>query len=256
MTNIAGMTTAMTTSTSMDTPTQQATSIRMTETPAARLALQVWLSPSFPVGAFAYSHGIEAAVDAGDIHDAASLQGWIGDLVAYGALRNDAVLLALAYRATQAADWGALRDVNGLALALAPSKERHLETSAQGTAFVTAARAAWPCRELDTLAEMAAAGTAYPVALATAAAAHGVSLVAALEAYGLAFISNLVSAAVRLGPIGQTDGQRIIAALMEAVAACATYAAKATVDDLGGAAMRSDIAAMRHETLYSRLFRS
>ena len=242
--------------TSMRTTANTVTNTRMTDTPAARLALQVWLSPSFPVGAFAYSHGIETAVDDGDIHDAATLQGWIGDLVLHGSLRNDAVLLALAWRATQAADWEALREVNALALALAPSRERHLETSAQGMAFITAARASWPCRELDTLAEMSGAGAAYPVALATAAAAHQVPLAATAEAYGLAFVSALVSAAVRLGPIGQTDGQRIIAALMEAVGTCAAFASQATVDDLGGASMRSDVASMRHETLYSRLFRS
>ena len=219
------------------------------------LPLLIWLSPAFPVGAFAYSHGLEAAVEAGDIANAATLQAWLDDLVRYGSLRTDALLAACAWRAAVAGDLAAIIEINDLTLALAPSKERHLETTGQGNAFVTAVQASWPSDLMGQLAQ-GAEPIAYPVAVAVAAAAHGVPLPALLDAFLVAFAGNLVSAAVRLGPVGQTDGQRIIARLVPALREAAQMAASGTLDDLGSAALRSDIAAMRHETQYSRLFRS
>ena len=219
------------------------------------LPLLIWLSPAFPVGAFAYSHGLEAAVEAGDIANAATLQAWLDDLVRFGSLRSDALLAACAWRAAAAGDMAAAIEINDLTLALAPSKERHLETAAQGGAFVTAVQASWPCALIAQLARQADT-IAYPVAVAVAAAAHDVPLPALLDAYLVAFAGNLVSAAVRLGPVGQTDGQKIIARLVPALREAAHLATTGTLDDLGSAALRSDIAAMRHETQYSRLFRS
>ncbi len=245
------------------------TSIRMTDPARARrplasdsqdsagsaLPLLIWLSPAFPVGAFAYSHGLEAAVEAGDIANAATLQAWLEDLVRFGSLRSDALLVACAWRAAVAGDMASVLEINDLTLALAPSKERHLETTGQGNAFVTAVQASWPSDLMGELAQ-GAEPVAYPVAVAVAAAAHGVRLPALLDAFLVAFAGNLVSAAVRLGPVGQTDGQRIIARLVPALRETAQMAASGTLDDLGSAALRSDIAAMRHETQYSRLFRS
>ena len=219
----------------------------------ADLLLQAWLSPAFPVGGFAYSHGLEAAVEAGDIADAATLRQWLLDLVEHGSLRNDMILLAAAARAT---DDAKLAEINALALALAPSKERHLETLAQGDAFAAAARAAFPCEAIERFAALAAAGAAYPVALGVAAAGHGVPPAPACRAFGLAFVAALVSAAARLGCIGQTDAQKTLASLIPPLTSAAAFAATSTLADLGGAAIRSEIASMRHETQYSRLFRS
>ncbi|MBL8588938.1 MAG: urease accessory protein UreF [Methylobacteriaceae bacterium] len=215
--------------------------------------LVVWLSPAFPVGAFAYSHGLEWAVESGDVRDAVTVQAWLRDIVERGALRNDLILLAGASRAVAARDFAALRDVDDLALALAGSRERRLETSAQGAAFLVAMRAAWPC---EALAAIIGDEHAYPVMVGAAAAAHAVPVAPALEAYALAFIANLVSAATRLGPIGQTEGQRVIATLLPAAQDAARRALHSTLDDLGGCALRSDIAAIKHETQYSRIFRS
>jgi urease accessory protein len=225
------------------------------EAGASLLTLMVWLSPAFPVGSFAYSHGLERAVEAGDVMDAASLQSWLIDLLDCGAPRADAILFATAFGAATAGDWPALMETNALAVALGVSAERRLETTAQGAAFVAAARAAWDCDPLRRLGE-SDERTAYPVAVAAAAAGHRLSLDASLEAFLLALIANFVSAVLRLGPIGQTDGQRIQAALMPNIRALAREAAHARLADLGGAAFRADIAAMRHETQYSRLFRS
>ncbi|PTM38700.1 urease accessory UreF family protein [Bosea sp. 124] len=223
---------------------------------AAHLPLMVWLSPSFPVGAFAYSHGLEWAFESGDLHDAATLRDWLDALVAHGSLRNDLILFACTARAVGTSDDAALVEIAELALALANSAERRLETVTQGNAFVAAVRAAWPCAAIDRLKSVWNGDVAYPVAVAVASAGHGVPLLASLDAYGLAFVANLVSASVRLGIVGQTDGQKITAALVPAVQAAAAVAEPATLDDLGGCALRSDIASLRHETQYSRLFRS
>lgn len=223
---------------------------------SAHLPLMIWLSPSFPVGAFAYSHGLEWAFEAGDLHDADTLLDWLDALVTNGSLRNDLILFAAAYHAVQDADDAVLREVAELALALANSAERRLETVTQGNAFVAALRASWPCPAIERLPELWSGDVAYPVGVAVAAAGHDLPLDDSLRAYGLGFVANLVSASVRLGIVGQTDGQRITAALVPALHAAAEAAGRATLEDLGGCAFRSDIASLRHETQYSRLFRS
>ena len=218
------------------------------------LPLLVWLSPAFPVGSFAYSHGLESAVDADAIRDAATLAAWLADLVRYGAMRADGVLLAAAYRADNARE---AATVNALALALAPTLERHLETGSQGTAFLRAIRAAWPAPAIERFATALGDGdAAYPVAIGVVARAHAMPLRQTLDAFATAALQSLVSAALRLGPIGQSEAQTIIAALCPALADLAAWAESATLDDLGTCAFRSDIASMRHETQYSRLFRS
>jgi urease accessory protein len=220
----------------------------------ALLPLMLWLSPAFPVGSFAYSQGLEWGVENGDICDARSLGGWLVDLLTFGAPRADAILFAESFRAAEAEDWNALAEANELAVALANSAERRLETTAQGAAFVAAARAAWDCAPLRRLE--AEERVAYPVAVAAAAAGHGLPLEASLQAFILAQVAAAVSAVVRLGSIGQTDGQKIQATLIPRIRALAREAAGSTLADLGSSAFRADIASMRHETQYSRLFRS
>ena len=258
MTKIAVMITAMTTIMAihmiMITRMVMRTRTNMTET--AGLPLLVWLSPSFPVGAFAYSHGLEWAVEAGDINNAATCQSWISDLLVHGSGYNDAIIVAATHRAVIDRDRAALGEVAELAVAMQPSAERHLEATAQGNAFLTAARAAWEVTSLALLKSAWDGDIAYPVAVGVLAAGHDIPLPTTLDAFLLAFSANLVSAAVRLGPIGQTDGQRILAALMPTIRKIAKRASDSTLDDLGSAAFRSDLASLRHETQYTRLFRS
>ena len=218
--------------------------------------LMAWLSPAFPVGAFSYSSGIEWAVEAQDIVDAASLQRWLAVVVTEGGGFCDAALFAHAHRAVATDDDALLGEVAELAAALSPSKERHLETTSQGRAFIDAVRAAWPCAALDRLAVLWDGPIAYPVAVALTAAGHGVPLAPALHAYLHATVANLISAGVRLIPLGQTDGQRVLAALEPDIGSAATRAIATPLDDIGGAALRADLASMRHETQYTRLFRS
>jgi urease accessory protein len=215
-----------------------------------------WLSPSYPVGAFSYSSGLEWAVEAGDVCDARSLRRWLTVVIADGGGLCDAVLVVHSHAAAQAHDDAALRAVAELAAALTPSKERHLETTAQGRAFVDATRAAWPCTALDRLLATWDGPVAYPVGVGVAAAGHGIARAPAVHAYLQAVAANLVSAGIRLIPLGQTDGQRVLAALEPAIAATAERALATPLDRIGSAAFRADLASMRHETQYTRLFRS
>jgi urease accessory protein len=224
--------------------------------PAALYRLMAWLSPAYPVGAFSYSSGIEWAVEAGDIRDAASLVGWLAAMIREGSAFCDAVFLAHAHRAASAGDDAALIAAAELAAAFAPSRERFLETTAQGRAFFETTRAAWPCAALDRLAAAWEGPLAYPVAVAVASAGHGIALAPALAAYLQATAANLVSAAVRLVPLGQTDGQRVLASIEPLIAACVERALACPPEEVGGAAFRADLASMRHETQYTRLFRS
>jgi urease accessory protein len=215
-----------------------------------------WLSPAYPIGAFSYSSGIEWAVEAGDIADAAALQAWLAVMISAGSGFCDAVFFAHAYRAVADEDDAAFAAVAELAVAFASSKERHLETTAQGRAFLDTTRAAWPCAALDRLPAAWNGEVALPVAVGVACAGHSLPLAPSLSAYLHAMAANLVSAGVRLVPLGQTDGQRALAALEPVVAATAERALATALDDVGGAAFRADIASMRHETQYTRLFRS
>lgn len=222
----------------------------------AQLLLMTWFSPAYPVGSFAYSHGLEWAHEAGDVGCAATLTDWLGDLMAHGAPRSDALLLAAAWRAARAGDAPALAEAAELGLALAASSERRLESVTQGAAFLAATRAAWPCPELDALKAAAPGDAPYPVVVGAAAAGHGLALQPTLAAFAQGFAANMVSAAVRLGVVGQTDGQRVLAALMPTALELAAWATEAGLDELGACAFRSDLASLRHETQYSRLFRS
>jgi urease accessory protein len=228
----------------------------MTADPGAALyRLMAWLSPAYPVGAFSYSAGIEWAVEAGDLTDASTLGGWIEATLHDGSAFCDAVLFVHAHRATVAGDDLALRAVAELAAALAPTKERYLETTAQGRAFLETTRAAWPCAALDRLGETHRP-LAYPVAIGAACAGHAIAVAPALTAFLQALAANLVSAGVRLIPLGQTDGQRLLAGIEPEITACAARALACPLDEIGSATVRADIASMRHETQYTRLFRS
>jgi len=223
---------------------------------AALYRLMTWLSPAFPVGAFSYSSGIEWAVEAGDIIDAAALTDWLSSMLADGPGFCDGVFLAHAHRAAAASNDAGLREVAELAAAFAPSRERHLETASQGRAFIEIARAAWNCDGLDRLIAACDGAIVYPVAVGIVSSAHAIPLASTMHAFLHALTSNWISAGSRLIPLGQTDSQRTLAALEPIVVATGNRAIDATLDDLGSATFRADLASMRHETQYTRLFRS
>jgi urease accessory protein len=206
----------------------------------ALLSLTQWLSPGFPTGAFAYSHGLEWAVAQGDVHDAASAQDWVAAVVELGTGWTDAVLLACALRPD--ADHAHLADV---AQSLAGSKERLAETMALGAAFSRAQRALgrtdgpdWP----------------FPVALGAAARPLGLPAETVIALALQAFAANLMTIAVRLVPLGQSDGQAALAGLHPLIGRLAAAAAQSELSDLRGCAFRAEMAAAWHEALQPRLF--
>jgi urease accessory protein len=213
---------------------------------AGQIRLLTWLSPAFPTGAFAYSHGLEWAVETHDIRDGQTLLEWLSAVIAHGSARTDTILLRHAHRAAN--DLGALCDIAAVAVACTPSRERREEALAQGRAFLRAA-SGWGVPELPE-------DTPYCVAVGAMAGAHGIEEDATADAYLQTFVSNLISAAVRLVPLGQTTGLQTLAALEPLILETAASTKSSTLHDLGGCAFRSDLAAMRHETQYTRLFRS
>lgn len=219
------------------------TPIRMIIDPRLTL-LQQWLSPAYPVGGFAYSHGLEAAIESGAIGDIAGLQVWLEDLLTCGAGYSDPILLVAAYHCD---DVETLADIDQQARAFAPSKERLAETTLQGAAF---------CQTTAAISGHAIADLTYPVGLGYAARLHDLPLEATVHMYLHAFISNLVAASQRLMPVGQTKGQRILADLAPLIAQTARDALSSEITDLSGACFLADIVSMQHETQYSRMFRS
>ena len=210
--------------------------------------LLTWLSPAFPVGAFAWSAGLEAAIVAGTVHDRTSAQQWIGGNLTHGGMRSDAILLTEAHRAAN--DGPALHDLADLCLALSPACERHDETIGMGEAFLAAVRA-WPAN-YDPLPRPCP----YPIAVGAIASLHGIALEPTLTAFLTAVVHGQVSVAVRLVPIGQSDGLAIMAALESTIAATASDCLRAGLVAIGSAAYATDIAQMSHETLPTRIFRS
>ena len=212
--------------------------IRIPMSTDALLTLTQLLSPAYPTGSFAWSHGLENAVSQAQVHDAASLQDWLAVALAHGSGRSDAILLCAAHRG---------EDVAELADALAPSRERRLEALQQGAAFAAITRSVWGLELSD---------APYPVAVGQAAAMLGVPAVATAQVYLFSFASNLTQAAQRLMPLGQTKGQQVLAALAPICQFLGQEAATQTLDDIGSGCFAIDICSMQHETQEPRIFRS
>jgi urease accessory protein len=209
------------------------------------LRLTQWLSPAFPVSSYAYSHGLEAEIASGRVHDGETASNWIATVLEAGSGRTDAILLAAALRPS--ADFA---DLSEIARALAGSAERWEETRAQGAAFAATRRAMGgdqPDRP-------------YPVAVGEAARALAIAPATVAALYLQAFAGALVSAAVRFVPLGQAEGQCVLAAQGARIEAVAREAAEVPEDAveaaLGGAAFGADLSAMEHETQEVRLFRT
>ena len=216
----------------------------ITTEPQQLLQLMAFLSPAFPIGSFAYSHGLEWAIDDGVVTSADDVEAWIESLLTHGSGWNDAVLFAAAYDAIE----NTRKEIDELALALAASRERALETSDLGKSFTKAAA--------TLLIDKAVEFQTYPVAVAATCKDAGIGKRAALLAFLQAFSNNLIAVAVRLIPLGQTKGLEVMRDLMPIITETAERAMVSNLDDLGSSTLLSDIASMRHETQYSRVFRS
>lgn len=218
--------------------------------------LMGWLSPAYPVGAFTYSHGLEWAVEAGHVHDRASLEDWLGQVLRHGSGRTDAILFAHAYAAAALGDRVTLSGLKDLGAALAPGDEVLVGASSDGQSAGSRALAAWPdMANLTRLLPLDPA-PAYPIAVGAAAAVAGVPLLSALEAYLQAFAGNLVTAGVGLIPLDEEDGERAMAALAPRCIVLADEACVLPLDDLATATLMVDWCSMRHETRQQKLFKA
>jgi urease accessory protein len=226
---------------------------------SALLRLQSWLSPAFPTGAYSYSHGLEWAVEAGYINDRKSLIDWLDADLSHGSGRNEAIFFCQAWRCAMKHNRAKLFRIAEMAAAFRGTSEFALESSQQAWACLTTLRQVWPDTLLDWLLEILLQHSIHPVlavVLGVRSASEGVPVSLASPAFLQSYLANLVTAGVRLIPLGQTDGQRAIAELEQAILAASVEAEKATIDDLGSAAFMVDLASMEHETQYTRLFRS
>ena len=219
--------------------------------------LMTWFSPGFPVGGFAYSHGLEAAIDNGIVDDKSSLTEWLKGALFFGSPNNDAIILKEIYEATIREDYNALKDVSNLALTLNVAQELTDESIVQGNAFWRIIKTAWPHNDFISIQKQLPKNTmVYPAAVAIAAAKHDIPVLASLLAYLQAFLMNGVSAGIRLGLIGQTDGQVIIKELQGSVFKSANQSIVSSIDTLGTATLMIDLMSIKHETQTTRLFRS
>ena len=212
-----------------------------TPTDSKLITLMQWLSPAFPIGGFAYSHGLEWAINKGHVSNREELQKWISDLLEYGSLKNDAILINLVLQGSDP------KEINELAMALCPANERLSETKLQGGAFCKIMGDVWSL-EIDNLT--------LPIALALAAKNESIDQNLVVPAYLHSFCSNLISVAMRLIPIGQTDGQKTLRELSPLISDSVRAVAKSDKDDLGSACFLSDVSAMQHEYLQPRVFKT
>ena len=227
--------------------------------PPALLRLQSWLSPAFPNGAYSYSHGLEWAVEAGYVDNRRSLVDWLEADLCYGTGRNEAIFFIEAYCCAMDDDSVRLGEIAELAAVSRATPEFALESSQQAAACLTTLRHVWPDRILDLLSEILTASEIQPVVaivVGARAAKEAIPLAITLPAFLHSYVANLVTAGVRLIPLGQTDGQLAIAELERAVLSVCSQLRGATLDDLGSAALMVDFASIAHETQYTRLYRS
>jgi urease accessory protein len=228
-------------------------------TPRALMRQQGWLSPAFPIGSYSYSHGIEWAVEARHIQDRKSLVDWLEADLCYGSGRNEKIFFTEAWRAGTEEDHELLLEIAELAAAFRGTSEFALESSQQAAACLATLRAVWPDSILDWFSDILrerGISPALAVVLGIHSAQQGITLSLARAAFLQSYIANLVTAGVRLIPLGQTDGQLAIAQLEEAVLAASEQTSECTINDLGSAGFMVDLASMSHETQYTRLFRS
>jgi urease accessory protein len=198
-----------------------------------------WFSPNFPIGSFNFSHGLEAAVEMKFIHDSFTLENWISNLITDGSGKTDVILLSNAYRG---------KNINELALALCPSKERWIESIKLGKSFSKNIRDNWSYNIEDELA--------FPVALGKAGSFFSIPLDQLLIIFLQSFASNLITFGMKHIPLGQSAGQKILINLIPVIQAQSMKYKNYDITDIGSSAFISDLASMYHENLKNRIYQT
>ncbi len=223
--------------------------------PDAGLALTRLLqlaSPALHVGSFAYSQGLEWSVDAGWVRDERTLERWVNTLLHHAMMRVDVPLLARMYRCCETGDEPGWRHWAAVLRASRETAELRAEERARGQAFAQALAVMGVGGEPDLAGPLAS----FAGGFALAAVRFGISLPSAAVGYAWAWLENTVIAGVKLVPLGQSAGQRLLARLGPLMADVVEAGLAVADEDIGGAVAAAAIASSLHETQYTRLFRS
>lgn len=225
----------------------------------AALLRTLWLaSPALPVGGFSYSEGLEAAVDAGLVHDEASAGTWLVDQLLLGPARSDLAVAARAIAAWRADDLDRVRALNAWVLHTRETSELRLQAEQMGRSLLAWAQSLgeFGAPVLRQLTEARLEPPTWPVASACAAAQGAAPAREALIGLAFGWAENMVQAAIKAVPLGQGTGQRLLARLTQAIPAAVDEALALDDDHRQAFTPMLAILSARHETQYSRLFRS
>jgi urease accessory protein len=217
----------------------------------AALLQLIWLaSPALPVGGFSYSEGLEAAVDAGLVRDEATAADWLADQLHLGLARSDLAVLAQAVDAWRRGDSGRIRALDQWVLQTRETAELRQQTEQMGRSLVEWLKAVHPQQV------PAAPAPTYPVAFGRAASAGAAAPRDILLAFAFGWAENMMQAAIKSVPLGQSAGQRILLRLAAEIPAAVDLALALGDDERQAFTPMLAILSAQHETQYSRLFRS
>ena len=214
-----------------------ATNIKMKTFKDPHQILQVWFSSSFPIGSYAYSHGLEALIDDKKIKNKDDVKEFLDALLFYGTLRNDYIFIKSVYKG---------EEINELILASASSKERQIEMIDMGNSFRKIMKDSW---ELS-LPE----NTSFIYCLAKAGLYFDIKFDDLIKFYLQSFISNLINVCVKHIPMSQKDGQSLNVIFINQIQEFLTHSDKLTLKDIGTTFFIGDIFAIKHENLDSRIY--
>ena len=201
--------------------------------------LQTWFSPSFPVGSFSYSHGLEAMINDNLVKSKEDILDYLKCILKHGTGKNDIILMKYTYQG---------EELNELALSLCPSKERKIESIEIGNAFRKVLADSWDFKIQE--------NTAYPIAVAKAAKHFNIPLNLTLVSYLQSFASNLINVCIKHIPIGQKIGQDCIIQTYDLIRELEKESENLNLEDLGGICFNSDIYSIKHENLKTRIYKT
>ena len=212
-------------------------SIKMNKFKDPYQILQIWFSSSFPIGSYAYSHGLEALIDEKKINNKDDIKEYLNALLFYGSLRNDYIFIKSIYKG---------HEINEMILANASSKERQIEMIDMGNSFRKIMKDSWDL----SLPE----NTPFIYSLAKAGLYFNIKFDDLIKFYLQSFISNLINVCVKHIPISQMDGQTLNVNFIDEIQKFLSQSKQFTLKDIGSTFFLADIFSIRHENLDSRIY--
>ena len=213
------------------------------------LKLLTWNNQSFPIGSYCFSSGLEFAVESKLIQSGKDLQYWLNDLLKYGSLYSDALILLEAWKLASKKENNKINDLNNFAVSLNQSNEKYIENYEQGKSFIKITEDAWNHKYISKK-------LVYPIAYAVAAVQENINMEDVLICYLHSSLCNLLAAGIKLIPLGQTEGQKIQIALNTYIEEEYKNILKKNFNDIGNCGWVNDIISMKHENQFTRTFRT